>query len=140
MPRADDEVIDLGLGCGDLVVDALGQAVPCIGNAHHLGDGPDLLTDDRPAAGAVEDDHRDARVLELQLHLERPDAVVGEHQGRVELQDRLGVELVPVVGHERQFGQRRHTGGHVPSDQPIAQAQRVHRRRQGAVGVECQDP
>ncbi len=60
--------------------------------------------------------------------------------GRVELEDRLGVEVVAVLGDERQVVGALEVRGHVPPDQQVAQPELVDGAREGAVHVEGEDP
>ena len=76
-----------------------------------------------PGAVVVEDHDRDTGILQLHLHLERPDAVVGQDDARVEVEDRLGL------------GDRRHRARPLPGRQghpsPPARERTAHEPEQG---------
>ena len=137
--RVSAPPIHLCLGRGHIGPDALHQPRPLVGHAERLGDRRDLRRDQVRSSLAVHEHHRDPGSLELQLHLERPDAVIGQDHRRIQFEDRLGIQLVAVVGHHRQVGELCQTGRHVATHQVVAQAQREDGGAERAVGVERQD-
>jgi hypothetical protein len=87
----------------------------------------------------VGDDDGDAGVAHLEHDVPGAQGGVGEDDGRVEREDRLGVEVVAVLRDQRQVGGLGELGGGVAPDDLAAQAELVDGAREGAVEVEGQD-
>ena len=116
------------------------SASPCAGTPRVVGDVVDQLADVVEPAVGVEHDDRDAGVAHLEHDVPRAEGGVGDDHGRVELEDRLGVELVAVLGDQRQVLGLREVGRDVATDQRVAEAELEDGPRERAVDVEREDP
>jgi len=83
---------------------------------------------------------RAAGITHLQDDVPGAQRGVGEDQRRVEPEDRLGVEVVAALGHQREVGGLGERGGHVAPDQALAEPELEDGAREGAVDVQRQDP
>ncbi len=91
------------------------------------------------AAVGIDNEHGDAGLAHLQHHIPGSKRGIGDNHGGSEFEDCLGIELMAVMGDQRQvldFGEVR---GHVPTDHVLAQAEVEDDPRRGAVQVDGQD-
>ena len=86
----------------------------------------------------IEDHHGHARSAQLVHNLNRAVALIPQHQVRGGRQNRFSVQVMTVLGHQRQVSQRLLRRGGDTANQTTAQTQRNHLLSQSAVQVQCQ--
>ena len=86
----------------------------------------------------IEDHDSHARSAQLIHNLNRAVALIPQHQVRGGRQNRLSVQVVTVLSHQRQMSQRLLSRGGDTTDQATAQTQRNHLLSKSAVQVQCQ--
>ena len=116
------------------------SASPAAGTPSGSATWVDEVSDRVQPAVRVDDDDRDAGVAHLQDDVPGAERGVGEDDGRVEPEDRLGVEVVTVLGDQRQVLRLGELGGDVAPDELVAETELEDGARERAVDVQREDP